>query len=67
MNPNYFEANRLNWNDRVTAHIASSDPSYDIDGFLAGKSTLKHIEIEELGSFEIFGENREHMWMPTSL
>jgi len=59
VNPNYFQANRLNWNDRVAAHKESSDPAYDIKGFLAGKSTLKSIEIEELG--DVSGKSMLHL------
>ena len=59
MSPAYFEANKLNWNDRVSAHAESNEPSYDIDAFLAGKSTLKSIEIEELG--DVSGKSMLHL------
>lgn len=59
MNPDHFKSNKLNWNDRVAAHAESSDPSYDIDGFLEGKSTLKSIEIEKLG--DVSGKSLLHL------
>ncbi len=59
MNPDHLKANRLNWNDRVAAHAYSSESSYDIDGFLAGNSTLKSIETEELG--DVRGKSLLHL------
>ena len=46
----YTKSNMLNWDDRVDLHTEKTDNSfYDIDGFINGKSTLRSIEIEELG------------------
>ncbi len=42
-----MEANRLNWNDRVPIHLASS--FYDVDGFRASKNDLMPVELAELG------------------
>ena len=42
-----FELNRRNWNERTAIHLKS--PFYDVEGFKAGRSTLKPIEVEELG------------------
>ena len=43
----YFEMNRLGWDRRVKIH-AESD-FYDVKGFLAGSSSLREIELKELG------------------
>ncbi len=45
-----FEANRKLWNERTTHHIGSK--FYDVDGFVAGKSSLTDIELELLGDVE---------------
>lgn len=42
----YFEMNRRGWDRRTTAHIASR--FYDVDGFIAGKTSLREIELAEL-------------------
>ena len=54
---NYFEANKDLWNKRTTVHIKSS--FYDLPSFLAGKSSLKEIELNELG--EIAGKSILHL------
>ena len=59
MNPNYFQTNKLNWNDRVAAHAESNVPAYDIEGLLAGDSTLKHIDTEALG--DVSGKSMLHL------
>jgi len=43
---NYFEMNRLGWDRRAEAHFESR--FYDVDGFLAGKTSLREIELAEL-------------------
>ncbi|NHJ39343.1 MAG: class I SAM-dependent methyltransferase [Asgard group archaeon] len=48
MNDKYFEANLKRWNELVAIHAKSDE--YDIEGFLKGKSSLKPIEIKELGN-----------------
>jgi len=42
-----FEHNRESWNELTTLHADSS--FYDLKGFKNGKSSLNHIELEELG------------------
>lgn len=42
----YFEMNRVGWDQRVKTHIESR--FYDVDGFLAGNTSLREIEIAEL-------------------
>ncbi len=43
----YFKMNRIGWDRRAKAHIGSE--FYDVDGFLAGKTSLREIELNELG------------------
>ncbi len=43
----YFEANKEGWNKRTGIHKNST--FYDVLSFKAGKSSLKPIELEELG------------------
>jgi len=45
-----FEYNRETWNELTGLHANSS--FYDVDGFKKGKSSLNHIEIEELGNIK---------------
>lgn len=45
-----FEHNRESWNEVTALHAESS--FYDIDSFKKGKTSLNHIEIEELGSIK---------------
>jgi SAM-dependent methyltransferase len=45
----FINVNRTNWNERVGIHAESSGGFYDLEGFLAGKSTLRDIEITEIG------------------
>ena len=43
----YFEVNRVvGWDHRASAHVESK--FYDLDGFLAGKTSLREIELAEL-------------------
>ena len=44
----YFEANKDLWNNRTLVHKDSS--FYDLPAFLAGKSSLNEIELNELGN-----------------
>jgi SAM-dependent methyltransferase len=46
----YTQANRRLWNEWTKIHEKSQ--FYDIEGFKAGKNSLKSIEIEELGNVE---------------
>ncbi|MBK8227147.1 MAG: class I SAM-dependent methyltransferase [Flavobacteriales bacterium] len=52
-----FEANRQLWNARVPHHLASR--MYDVDGFLAGKSSLTDIELDLLG--DVTGKRILHL------
>jgi SAM-dependent methyltransferase len=47
---NYLEINRSSWNKRTEYHLKSE--FYDIEGFLAGKTSLKEIELSKLGNIE---------------
>lgn len=49
-NSNYIHHNRLLWNAKTAAHIQSD--FYDLPGFLAGKTSLKSIELDLLGHIE---------------
>ena len=44
----YFEANKELWNQRTVVHKKSS--FYDLPSFLAGKSSLREIELNEMGN-----------------
>jgi len=44
----YAKANKKNWNGRVPAHLQSR--FYDVVGFKRGETSLKKLEIKELGS-----------------
>ena len=55
--PDYFEKNRLSWNNRVEAHLKSD--FYDLEGFMEGKSSLKSIELGLLG--DISGKKVLHL------
>lgn len=46
----YLEINRKSWNQRTKTHVASK--FYDVDGFLAGETSLREIELAEMGSVE---------------
>lgn len=47
---NSFEHNRESWNELTPLHADSS--FYDLDSFKNGKTSLNHIEIEELGDIK---------------
>ena len=51
------EANRKHWDGAVPIHVASK--MYDVDGFRAGRSTLKPVELEELG--DVRGRSLLHL------
>lgn len=53
----YFETNRQTWNKKVAIHAASS--FYDMNAFLAGKSSLNTYEIEALG--DVNGKSLLHL------
>lgn len=52
-----FEHNRKSWNELTILHADSS--FYDINSFKKGKTSLNHIEIEELG--DIKGKRLLHL------
>jgi ubiquinone/menaquinone biosynthesis C-methylase UbiE len=52
-----FENNRQSWNVLTTLHAESN--FYNINGFMKGKTSLNHIEIEELG--DITGKKLLHL------
>ena len=43
----FSQSNRILWNNWAQIHVKSK--SYDVEGFKAGKLSLKPIELEELG------------------
>jgi len=47
-NDKYFEMNRVGWDHRTKAHFESK--FYDVDGFLAGDTSLREIELAELSN-----------------
>ncbi|MFC6733097.1 bifunctional 2-polyprenyl-6-hydroxyphenol methylase/3-demethylubiquinol 3-O-methyltransferase UbiG [Haladaptatus sp. DYSN1] len=53
----FQEANRQNWEERAALHPGTD--FYDVDGFLAGASTLKPLEREELG--DVAGKSLLHL------
>ncbi|NNG27252.1 MAG: SAM-dependent methyltransferase, partial [Ignavibacteriaceae bacterium] len=53
----YFNANKDLWNKRVAIHKKSE--LYEVEGFKKGKSSLQHIELEELG--EVKGKSMLHL------
>lgn len=55
---NYFETNRATWNKKVSVH-AKSD-MYDMDAFMAGKSSLNAYELDALGK-TIKGKSLLHL------
>lgn len=44
---NFFDVNKKAWDNKVPYHLKSD--LYDLEGFKNGKSSLKFIELEELG------------------
>lgn len=57
---NYRDMNRLNWNDRTAIHAKSA--FYNIDAFLAGKSSLSELDQTELGN--VAGRSMLHLQCP---
>ena len=53
----YFEMNRAGWDQRVKAHVESR--FYDVDGFLAGATSLREIERAELA--DVRGKKLLHL------
>ena len=53
----YFDVNKRRWNELVDIHAASQE--YDLEGFIAGKSSLHSIEQEALG--DVSGRSLLHL------
>ncbi len=53
----YFEANRALWNEKTKHHTASD--FYDVQGFIAGNTSLKEPELELLG--DVTGKSILHL------
>jgi len=53
----YMESNRELWNELTPIHERSE--FYDVEGFKAGKSTLKSVELEEVG--DVSGKSLLHL------
>ncbi len=53
----YYETNKKRWNELVAIHADSEE--YDIEGFLAGKNTLKPLELQILG--DVTGKSLLHL------
>ena len=52
-----LQVNRTNWNERTPVHAASD--FYDVEGFKAGRITLKDLERREVG--EVVGKTLLHL------
>jgi SAM-dependent methyltransferase len=57
MNEKYFEANLKRWNELVAIHAKSDE--YNLEEFLKGQTSLKSIEIDELG--DVKGKTLLHL------
>ncbi len=55
----YTETNRDLWNEWTKLHRTTISDCYDLPAFRAGRSTLKHVEIEELG--DVSGKSLLHL------
>jgi len=53
----YFEMNRVGWDQRVKTHVESR--FYDVEGFLAGNTSLQEIELAELSG--VHGKRLLHL------
>jgi len=56
-NSNYFETNRITWNEKVAVHASSK--MYDLEAFKLGESSLMKYEIEALG--DVKGKSLLHL------
>lgn len=56
-NPAFFEANKILWNRRVSAHVDSD--FYDMKSFMGGQTSLKKIEQDLLG--DVNGKTLLHL------
>ncbi|MFN8039132.1 MAG: class I SAM-dependent methyltransferase [Acidimicrobiales bacterium] len=48
--PEWLRCNRAAWDERVPIHVASA--FYDTESFLAGRSSLRDFEVDEVGDVE---------------
>lgn len=53
----YYKSNKQRWNELVAIHAKSEE--YDLEGFLAGKSSLHKIELDVLG--DVLGKSLLHL------
>ena len=53
----FFEVNRALWNEKTKHHVGSD--FYDMEGFLAGKTSLKETELALLG--DVKGKSILHL------
>ena len=53
----YLEMNRAGWDQRVKTHFESR--FYDVEGFLAGNTSLREIELAELS--DVGGKRLLHL------
>lgn len=53
----WFAANRAKWDERVPIHMASD--LYDVDGFRAGRESLRPFEVGEVG--DVTGKRLVHL------
>jgi SAM-dependent methyltransferase len=58
-NSAYFEANKKLWNTRTSFHAASD--FYNVEEFKKGKTSLRSIELTELGDLEVKGKSLLHL------
>ena len=57
MNEEFFSSNRALWDEMTRIHVPSA--FYDVAGFKAGKTSLKQVELEEVG--EVAGKSLLHL------
>jgi SAM-dependent methyltransferase len=50
MSEDWIAINQAMWDERVPIHVASD--FYDVEGFLAGATTLRQFELEEMGDVD---------------
>ncbi len=53
----WFDANRRMWDERVPIHVEGS--FYDVQGFVAGETTLRPFELEDVG--DVTGRSLVHL------
>ena len=55
----YFQANKALWDAKTSAHVSSK--FYDMEGFRAGKTSLKSIELNALADLDLNGKSILHL------